>query len=418
MQKDLCFSAWIVMAYILAVQNGNWSSSSTWQGGVPPGPGDIAVANGKTVTIDVDATCDEITTAAVGGGVGGGIFYLDNGKTLTANVKAGTSRCLQFNVAGGEAWINGNVTGGSGSDAVGVWNNSSGTVNITGNVTGGSGSSAYGIYNSSSGTVNITGNVYPLSTTVASSVWNQSIGRILITGDVYSGRSNISAYANNGLIIINGDLKHDVANGNTAAIGSTISGLVILNGNIRHHYGTTGYYGLMLATGRVLYRNGSSKYTEYAEDNGNGVATGNPVVHAGYSAVNAGYPLESDVRYPVTYGAAGEKTGTCRVPAPQSVLYGVPVDDTIGLSTSLLVSASGSVVTDTSNTARKFKTNLSGTAIKYIGTFLHFTSGNLIGETREVIDFEEATQFITVNKSFSSIPTTGDTFILSGYSGR
>lgn len=42
------------MATINAAATGNWSAPATWIGGVLPGPGDIARANGYTVTIDQD----------------------------------------------------------------------------------------------------------------------------------------------------------------------------------------------------------------------------------------------------------------------------------------------------------------------------------------------------------------------------
>jgi len=374
------------------------------------------ISNTSTGTVNV--------TGNVTGGSGSYAYGILNNLTgtvtVTGNVTGGSSKDAYgiHNSFTGTVNVTGNVTAGSGGYAYGIYNYSTGTVNVTGNVTGGSGDKAYGIYNVSTGTVNVTGNVIPNASTSSSCVYNYSTGTCYINGDVYGGRNVASVYANNGLIVINGNLKWDEAYSNTAAVGSSVSGKIVLNGNIEHRYATTGYYGMTLTSGRVLMRNGANTYTAYAEDDGTGVATGNPAMHYGTSLHTGSMPDESDVRYNVTYGPGDIYTGTCHVPEPESVLYGVPVDDTIGLSTSLLVSASGSVVTDTSNTARKFKTNLSGTAIKYIGTFLHFTSGNLIGETREVIDFEEATQFITVNKSFSSTPTTGDTFILSGYSGR
>ena len=52
------------MAQRAAVANGNWSSTSTWNGGVLPSAGDIVASNGFTVTIDVNANVDSITNAA------------------------------------------------------------------------------------------------------------------------------------------------------------------------------------------------------------------------------------------------------------------------------------------------------------------------------------------------------------------
>jgi len=165
-------------------------------------------------------------------------------------------------------------------------------------------------------------------------------------------------------------------------------------------------------------RNGANTYTAYAEDDGTGVATGNPVMHYGTSLHTSSMPSEADVRYGVAYGPGDSLVGTCYVPEPESVLYGVPVDDTVGLFTSLIALGSGTVVSDASNTARSFKTDLTGLALRYIGSFLQFTSGTTIGEMREVVDFDEITGVITVNKSFSAIPSDGDSFMLSGYSGR
>ncbi len=87
---------------------------------------------------------------------------------------------------------------------------------------------------------------------------------------------------------------------------------------------------MTLTSGRVLLRNGANNYTAYAEDNGNGVATGNPMMHYGTNLHTGSMPSEDDVRYGVSYGPGGAYTGSCHVPAPESVLYGVPVDDTVG----------------------------------------------------------------------------------------
>ena len=51
------------MGLRLAVANGNWSSPSTWNGGVVPTVGDIVASNGFTVTIDQNINVDTLTNA-------------------------------------------------------------------------------------------------------------------------------------------------------------------------------------------------------------------------------------------------------------------------------------------------------------------------------------------------------------------
>jgi hypothetical protein len=48
----------------VAVANGNWSNSATWNDGFLPGPEDIVCANGFTVTIDQDINVGRITNTA------------------------------------------------------------------------------------------------------------------------------------------------------------------------------------------------------------------------------------------------------------------------------------------------------------------------------------------------------------------
>jgi hypothetical protein len=51
------------MGLRVAVANGNWSSTATWNGGVLPAAGDIVASNGFTVTIDQNVNVDSITNA-------------------------------------------------------------------------------------------------------------------------------------------------------------------------------------------------------------------------------------------------------------------------------------------------------------------------------------------------------------------
>jgi hypothetical protein len=98
-----------------------------------------------------------------------------------------------------------------------------------------------------------------------------------------------------------------------------------------NHYGAAGPYGLTLCTGRVILYNGRSSLTQYAESaTGGPEVSGDPIYHYGDLAGGFNYPSESNVRFGVIYGSNNEYTGSCRVPPPQSVAYGVPVDNTTG----------------------------------------------------------------------------------------
>jgi len=79
---------------------------------------------------------------------------------------------------------------------------------------------------------------------------------------------------------------------------------------------------------------------------------------------------------------------------------------------------SGSVVSDGANSTISFKTDLTGDYTAYRGMFLLFTSGNNQGISREIVDFDDTNQIVEVNVDFPEVPSSGDTFVLAGYSGR
>ena len=109
------------MATILAAQNGNWNSTSTWTGGVVPGAGDVAVANTRTVTVNVSVTCTEIRNDTTGGATAGGSFTLSNGITLTGDVYAGTTTSTATLSGTASATIDGIVYGnGYGPGSTGI----------------------------------------------------------------------------------------------------------------------------------------------------------------------------------------------------------------------------------------------------------------------------------------------------------
>lgn len=184
------------MANRFAIISGSFGSTATWSdtaagsGGFSvPVSGDNAYANGKTVTIDANATCDKISNQAENGATGGGGFIILAGVTLTANVTAGatvSNSCLSTYFASpGSCTVVGTVTGGTAAAAFAIAQYATGTLNITGNVNGGSNASAYGIYISSTGTVNVTGAVNSTLTGYAAIyVLNSIACNINITGNV------------------------------------------------------------------------------------------------------------------------------------------------------------------------------------------------------------------------------------------
>lgn len=112
------------MAVILAIASGNWTDPATWTDGAIPGAGDVAVANGFTVTINASVTCQEVRNDTTGSATDGGFFNASNGVTLTGNVYAGdlatTSTCFRLSGTASAA-INGTVYGngyGPGSSGI------------------------------------------------------------------------------------------------------------------------------------------------------------------------------------------------------------------------------------------------------------------------------------------------------------
>ena len=243
------------MALIVSAATGNFNAGATWVGGVVPTIGDEARAStGHTITITANATCDEVSNA------GTGIFTLNDGVTLTANVTSKTTtasrNCLQFTAnSPAIGYIIGNCTGGtvstaqgainsgtgtlnitgnslasSGSFAVGVNNSGTGTTNITGNVTAGSGSNAHGAY-LTTGVLNITGSVTGGSTSTPFGVRLEGAGTLNITGNVTASSvsGGVSHFSSNGFVNITGNVTAG-AGASSIGVHNESTGLVTING--------------------------------------------------------------------------------------------------------------------------------------------------------------------------------------------
>lgn len=235
------------MATILAAQNGNWNATSTWTGGVVPTTGDVAVANGKTITVNVNAnlgSSGEVRTDTTGGATAGGSFVLSSNVTLTAHVYAGTATGVAADFQGGtgtSASIVGNVfatqAAGSSNFSIGARNLSSGTLNITGNVTGGlSANFCCGVQNNGQGTLNVTGNSTGGTSTNAAGISNESTGTVNITGNASAG----SSYNANGISNLAGgtvNITGTVTGGSATSSGchgvyNALSGTVNITGSV------------------------------------------------------------------------------------------------------------------------------------------------------------------------------------------
>jgi hypothetical protein len=205
------------MATARAIANGNWSATSTWNGGVLPGNGDTVYANGFNVTINqainiggannptvnagsfvsgqwyevlfvgttswtgIGAASNTagviflatgagtgtgtaralatITTAAntpAGATGGGGSFTMSSPFAITTDLRAGTTTCLSVTGATALTLDGLRVVGGSATSAIGC--NYAGTTTCTlanGAFTGGGTTNAFALNNASTGTVNV-----------------------------------------------------------------------------------------------------------------------------------------------------------------------------------------------------------------------------------------------------------------------
>lgn len=95
------------MATITAAQSGNWSSTSTWVGGVVPGPGDdVYSASDYVITIDQDITVNTLNPGNSGG------YFVVTGYTVNADTHAtgggagqtAVLRCLGSGVQNGNSY--------------------------------------------------------------------------------------------------------------------------------------------------------------------------------------------------------------------------------------------------------------------------------------------------------------------------
>lgn len=218
------------------------------------------------------------------------------------------------------SYINGNVTGGTGSNDVSrAINIVAGDLTINGNVIGGSG---------------ILGNLATITIT--------SSGNIKVIGDV-TGNVSKAIYATNGNIDIIGNITGSNSNGIPAieilgtanlnhvgaAKASSFASAIVCSNPYSCIVTSTGPflkngYIVAVASQTLRINFNSNSYFQFMKSNGEDIDYVSTV--EGYN-----YPTPADVRHGVSY-KSGLAVGTCHVPSPDNVRKNIPVDNTVGTS--------------------------------------------------------------------------------------
>lgn len=325
---------------------------------------------------------DGATTTATQGGT----YNLTNNTTLSGNVITGSAGtpCLTLSGAN-SAIVRGGVTGGVGGSVTagshGISHTSTGSLRVEGTVTGGqtAGSAgSHGInFNSNGGTLTVVGDIYPGSNnnTYASGIVFAGTGNATITGNLYgsgstgvnttvvicggavnltvtgnvyggagAGSPGISITSTGVVNIISSEIlggAGQVAISNTAAgsinvvsaliraggfVGissSNANSILKVSGNIINApNGTAAIYAASYFISPVP----TNGYIRYAR-NGTGIGSDAYLFQYTTDSLSAfSMPPISAVRQGTTF-ANGTLTGTCAMPEPQSVAYGVVYDN-------------------------------------------------------------------------------------------
>ena len=393
------------MAIRYAVANGVWSNTATWNGGTLPTSADDVFANNFTVTVDQDITAITLrSTSNTSPAITQGGQFVVTGNTGTRNItltgtRSGSSftnsgtwngnnftliisatsgatvnlsyptglpasnvgcgsnitgnaiinyvgiiqQALAFGVsfridntaAGGTFNVVGNPIGNS-VEAPWVHNSASNyAINVIGNVIGG-GAAANGEPNgirlNAATIVNITGNIIGGTQTNSAGIGCTNSGSTInITGNVLAATAPGIINGNNNTITINGNISS--SSSNNGITSTNTSAIITVNGNLIN---TNNFMAVFCPKLRISPT--SQQTWTFQTGSGNRqLLTTNAFTD---------YPSVNDVRFGVSY-ANGSLTGTCYVPSPNSVAFGVPVDNTTGtavLTRAQLISDVGAIV--------------------------------------------------------------------------
>jgi hypothetical protein len=239
------------MAIRYAITTGNWSSTSTWDGGTLPTSVDDVYADGKIVTIEQNIIVNSLTTKTRTGGIAGGQFLVNNtsGLYITASeIVSGTTDCLKVNLTPTQviniaADINNATFSTFGAFITGGTTNLIGTVSCGRKTTGTS--VHYAMY-STNGILNMNGNVYGGTPSNSSNAYGLYLNNhtLYITGNIFGGNGTncVAVYGiNNSGVYATGSI---LGGPNTSSIGlytSQTNKKISINGNIVAGTGSNAY---------------------------------------------------------------------------------------------------------------------------------------------------------------------------------
>lgn len=369
------------MANRWPISSGNWSDSAIWSGSLIPTSEDDVFANNQVITIDQNIAIRSLQNGATGSAVAGGYYAISSSIAITASVGllTGTAAASVITngmiqvVTTGSITISGSITRPTNSGAIVLTNLNTGTITIIGNIQGpgqnlnngpavrnlisgniivignlqgGSTSNNHAILNSSNGTVTVTGNVFGGDTggTNTAGIYNALNGTVTVTGNVYAGAAISSFYGINnfstGIVNITGNVY---ASGSTPGVFSSTAGTINIIGSLYASANTNALQSTSTTAKNILsgpFINSGSRNAIYCynvqlyKDATTSYViqkTGSITPITLYSEDQIpGMPLRTNVRNGITYGITNELTGSMAVPNPQSVAYGVDIDNTTG----------------------------------------------------------------------------------------
>jgi hypothetical protein len=363
------------------ISSGNWSDAAIWSGSIIPTASDDVFTNNQVITIDQNIAVRSLQNGATGSAVAGGWYAISSSIAITASVgiQTGTAGAsvIAFGmiqvVTTGSVTISGSITrnGNSGASVLqnintgtvtiigdvqgpgqllangpAITNRSAGTIAVIGNLRGGSTSGNHAIQNNVNGTITVTGNVIGGDTggSTANGIYNFGAGTVNVTGNVFGGPTVSNFYGinnvNNGTINVTGNVY---ASGSTPGIFSTTPGTINVIGslfatttlNAVQSTSTTAtniFSGPFINSGsrNAIYCYNMQMYDDVTTRYVIGVSGSANTITLFSPDQVTGVPSGSDVRAGVIYGPGNELTGSMNVPHPNSVSWGVPVDNASG----------------------------------------------------------------------------------------